>query len=151
MRLGDAAGAQPEGDVLERGEVVEQQVALEDHGDRTPLRGDEDVGRGVVETLPVEVDAAAVDGQQPGQAAERRALARAVRSEHGDDLPGLGVELDVERERAHRPHQAGGERHACGLPPPRNRSRSATSTPKETAMRTRLRTMASSGLVSLAM
>ena len=37
--LGDAPGAQPEGDVLERGEVGEQQVVLEHHGDRTALRG----------------------------------------------------------------------------------------------------------------
>ncbi len=148
--LGDTPGPQAEGDVLERGEVREEQVVLEDDGYRPPFRGDEDVGRRVVEALAVEVDAARVDGQEAGEATERRALAGAVRSQEGDDLARLGVELDVELEGTEGPHDAGVKCHAWGGPPPRNRSRRATRTPKDTAMRTKLKMMASSGLVSLA-
>ena len=85
-------------------------------------------------------------GSEPGEAAEQRGLAGAVRAEQGDDLPGLGGELDVEVE-ASRASGRRGRRGSCrrGAPPPRNRSRSATSTAKETAISTRLRMIASSG------
>ena len=99
LRFGDAAGAQPEGDVLERGQVGEQQVVLEDDADGSAFRVDEDVGGRVVERLAVELDAALVDRQQPGEAAEQGALAGAVGAEHGDGLAALRGEVDVEAER----------------------------------------------------
>ena len=150
VRLGDAAGAQPEGDVLEGGEVGEQEVVLEDDGDGSAFGADEDVGGRIVERFAVELDAAVVDGQQPGEAAEQGALAGTVRTEHGDGLAALGGQVDVEAERAEGADDPGVEGHAAGgRPPPRKRSRRATSTPKETAMSTRLSTIASSGLISL--
>ena len=81
VRLGDAAGAQSEGDVLERGQVGEQEVVLEDDGDGAAFGADEHVGGGVVERFAVELDAAAVDRQQSGEAAEQRGLAGSVGSE----------------------------------------------------------------------
>ena len=57
--------------------------------------------------------------QQPGQAAQHRALAGAVRAEEGDDLAGLGRELDVELERAERPDAArASSGHAARTRPP---------------------------------
>ena len=92
-------------------------------------------------------------GKQPGEAAEARGLAGAVRSEHGDDLARLGVELDVEVEAAERAARCG-RRGVMpvvrGVPPPSNRSRRPTSTANDTATSTRLSMIASSGLASLA-
>ena len=129
VRFGDAAGAEAEGDVLEGGEVGEQEVVLEDDGDGSAFGADEGVGGGVVEWFAVELDAAAVDRQQSGEAAEQGALAGTVGSEHGDGLAALGGEVDVETERAEGADDPGVEGHAVGgRPPPRNRSRRATST-----------------------
>ena len=148
--FGDPPGSESEGDVLQRAQVGEQQVVLEDDGDRPLLGPHERVGGRVVERLAVELDAPVVDRQQSGEAAEQGGLARAVRSEDGDGLPALGGEVDVEVEAAEGADDAGLEGHAAGVRvPPRNRSRSVTRTPKETAMSTRLSTIASSGLISL--
>ena len=148
--LAHVAGAQPEGDVLQGGEVGEQQVVLEDDGDGPAFGAHEDVGRRIVEGLAVELDAPVVDGQQPGEAAEQGALAGPVRSEHGDGLAALRGQLDVEEERPDGPPDPGVEAHGVGgRPPPRKRSRKATSTPKDTAISTRLSTIASSGSISL--
>ncbi len=150
VRLGDAAGAEAEGDVLQRGQVGEQEIVLEDDGDGAVFGADEHVGGGVVERFAVEVDAAAVDRQEPGEAAEQGGLAGTVGAEHGDGFATLGGDVDVEPERAEGVDDPGLEGHAAGgRPPPRNRSRRATSTPNETAMSTRLKTIASSGSISL--
>ena len=52
--FGRLAGAQPEGDVLEHGHVVEQQVVLEHEPDRAILGFDERVGRRLVDDEPVD-------------------------------------------------------------------------------------------------
>ena len=151
LDLGDAAGAQTEGDVLQRGQVGEQQVVLEDDGDRSLLGDHEGVGGRFVEDLAVELDAPLVDRQQPGQTAEHSALAGPVGSEHGDGLAALGGQVDVQPEPAERAVDACSQRHAVGAvarPPPRKRSRRPTRTPKDTAISTRLNTIASSGLTS---
>ena len=116
LGLGDAGGAQAEGDVLQRAQVVEQQVVLEDDGHRSLLGPDERVGRGVVEHLTIEGDAAVVDRQQPGEAAEQRALARAVGSEDGDRFARVGRDVDVQFERAEAAADARLEAHRCTLP-----------------------------------
>ena len=150
LGLGDVAGAQPEGDVLQRRQVGEQQVVLEHDGNGTSLRDDERAGRRVVERFTVEFDGSVVDRQQPGEAAEQRRLAGAVGAEYGDGFAALGGQIDVEAKRTEGADDAGIERHGVGgRPPPRNRSRRATSTPKDTAINTRLNTIASSGSISL--
>ncbi len=52
------AGAQPEGDVLQGGQVGEQQVVLEHHPYRSALGGDEGAFGRVVEHLPVQLEVA---------------------------------------------------------------------------------------------
>ncbi len=95
LATGGAPGPQTEGDVLERGEVVEQQVVLEHDGHRPPLGRHEDIGLRLVQGGIVEHDAPGVDGEQAGEAAEQGALARTVRAEDGHNLAGLGFQLDL--------------------------------------------------------
>ena len=145
------AGAHPERDVLERRECREQEVVLEHDANRPSLGRHEHADRRVIEELAVELDASGVDGQQAGEAAERSRLSRAVRPEEGDRLTAPGADVELEMEPTQRaPHLRLQGHGAGGWPLPRNRSRSATSTPNETAMSTRLNTIASSGLVSFA-
>ena len=119
-------------------------MVLEHHADRAVLGGDEHVGRRVVDDRAVDLDAALVDGQQPGQAAQQRGLAGAVGAEHGDDLARLDGERDPQVERAEGDADVGGQAHAFTDPgsPPSQRSRSATSTPNDTTMSTSESTMA---------
>ena len=92
-----------------------------------------------------------VDRQQPGEAAEQRALAGAVGTEDGDGLAALRRSRSTSRRNVPRVRTIRASRvmRPVAAPPPRNRSRRATSTPKETAMSTRLSTIASSGSISL--
>jgi hypothetical protein len=113
-----APGSQPEGDVLESGEVREQQVVLEDHRHRASLRGHEHTADGVVEGLAVELDAAGIDGQQAGEAAKERGLAGAIGAEEGERLSGGHGDLGVEGEGAEGAGDAGVEGHARATSPP---------------------------------
>ena len=65
-RFGDLASAQPEGDVLDGGQIGEQQVVLKDDGNRPLLGSHEDVRVGIVEWFTVELDTARIDGEQAG-------------------------------------------------------------------------------------
>ncbi len=92
-----------------------------------------------------------IEWEKAGEASKNGGLAGAVGPEQRDNLARLRDELDVEVEAAERADDVGVERHAVWrVPPPRNRSRRPTSTPSEMATRSRLRMMASSGLVSFA-
>ena len=146
--LGTPPGAQAEGDVLEGGQVREEEVVLEHDRDGAALGADEDVPCRIVEHVTVEPDAPGVDRQESGEASEQRGLAGAIGSENGDGLAVRTRQLDVEAERAERADDLRGERHAAGGRPPRKRSRRATRTPNDTAMSTRLRTIASSASTS---
>jgi len=66
----DAARAKTEGDVLERGEMGEQQVILEDHADRTALGREMDAARDVLEDDIIELDASSVKWNEPGESAK---------------------------------------------------------------------------------
>src|SRR4029079_15492651 len=93
-------------------------------------------------------DPARIDRQQAGQRTQQRRLARAVRAEDRQHLPGLDVELDIEIERPDSQADSGGEAHPApddGVPPSQ-RSRRPTSTANETANRLTLRTNTSSGV-----
>ncbi|CAM5703569.1 hypothetical protein SHIRM173S_01821 [Streptomyces hirsutus] len=102
------------------------------------------------------------EGREPGQGAQRRALAGAVRAEQGDDLARCGGEGDVQAEGAVVDDEAGVE--ALGLGGAGlvtgevvsgltgvghdaviQRSRRPASTAIETASRTTLSAMAASG------
>ena len=124
LGLGHTAGPQPEGHVLDRGEVGEKQVVLEHHAHRPPIGRHEHVavarrGAGRVERDVVETHVAGVEGAQPGQAPQHRALARAVRAQQRHDVAGLGVELDVERERAEGDDHVGVQAHGAAARPVR--------------------------------
>ena len=96
VRSCHTAAAKPEGDVLEHGQVREQQVVLEHHPDRPSLRLDEHVPLRIVDDVPVEGHAARFEGEQPRERTEQRRLARAVRSEHGNRLALGGVDRRVQ-------------------------------------------------------
>jgi hypothetical protein len=89
----DTVHLQPEDDVLQDRPPRHQQVLLQDVADR-PVR----VARGVG---PVDQDPAFRGGEQTGDDVEQRGLAAAGRSDEGDELAGLRVEVDaVQDERA---------------------------------------------------
>ena len=75
-----AMGAKAEGDVLDRGEVREEQVVLEHHADGPQLGWDMNAAGDVIEHCAVELDSPRVDGDEAGDRAEERRLARAVRA-----------------------------------------------------------------------
>ena len=84
----------------------------------------------------VELDRAAVGGQQPRQHAERRGLAGAVGAEQAEDLAGLDLEADSRRARRAR-------RSACAA---RCRARNRGSVARATRRRAHAQTlMQSSG------
>src|SRR5438552_1346149 len=95
-----AARAKTEGHVLERGEMREKQVILEDDTDRTALRSEMDAARHVVEDDIVERDATGIQRDESGEGAKEGRLAGAVRSQHRDDLARRHVDRDVEIESA---------------------------------------------------
>jgi hypothetical protein len=96
----DVAGPQPEGHVLQGGEVGEQQVLLEHDPDGAFLRAQPQAGLRVLERAVAERDPSAVDREQAGQRTEQGGLAGAVGAEDRDDLAGFGVDRHVEVERA---------------------------------------------------
>ncbi len=127
-----AARATAERDVVERSEVGEEQLALEDQA-HPPLadRRGEQVG--------VAQERRALDVDEPRDRVEQAALAGAVRADDGQHLPGLGGERG--------PHpvgdpEVGHELGGHGVPS--QWSRSATSTPIETTSITRLSESAAS-------
>ena len=150
--LGDTAGAQAVSDVLEHGEVFEQDVVLEDEADRALLGLDEYIGIGVVDDHSIEGDLPVIDRSESGEAPQHGALAGAVRTEQSHDLPGGKVHLDLEVERPEVQSDPSVEGHAATctgrLPVPNQRSRRPTSTPNETPIITMASTIASSGFVS---
>ncbi len=92
-----ARAAGTEGDVVEDGEVREQQGFLRERGDPPVVRGDEHVpaGADVGEHPVVEDDTAAVRAQQPGQHLQDRRLPGPVGPEQRDGLPLGHVEGEV--------------------------------------------------------
>ena len=88
--------------------------ALRDHGD--PAR---ELGRAPVrQRPPLEEDPAGVGRKHPGEQADQRRLAGAVRAEHADDLAGPDLEREVgeaEGARLARPRRGIGEADAAEL------------------------------------
>ena len=122
-----------EGHVVERGEVREEQVILEDHADPAVL------GRFPVEPGAVQRDVPVVEAGQPGQRAQRRGLARAVGPEQRHHLAGRDRQRDVQGEPGAPHHETSVQHHAAT-----HRSRRAARMPTETTSSTRLSTMAAS-------
>ena len=79
-RTAQAVQLQPEGDVIEHGQMREQGVGLEDQPDLAP------VGRHAGDLAPVECDAPASHRHQPGDGAHRRGLAAAGWPQQGHKL-----------------------------------------------------------------
>ncbi len=152
LGLRDAARSEAERDVLPSAEAREEEVVLEHDCNRSALGRHVDAAGSVVEPLAVELDHPIVDRQQACEAPERGRLARPIGSEDRDGLCSARGHGEVELERSHPAAKSRVETHGFGAwPLPKKRSRNATSTPNETAMSTKLSTIASSGFVSLAM
>ena len=139
-----AVAAQAEGDVVERAEIREEQIVLEDIADRAPLRGNIDTRLCVLEHPPVESDAAFDQRHEPGQNAQESALPRSVRPKHRHHVARLHRQIDAEVESSERGVDAHLEAHSAL----HQRPRRATSTDSETASRIKLKTTPASGLVS---
>ena len=139
----EAVAPEPERDVVERAQVREEEVVLEDDPDRALLGRDEDAGA-VVEHGVVEDDAAVFDRGEAGERAEERGLPRAVRTEdpHGLTRPDPDRRVEVEGAEGERDVRV--EAHVT----PNHRSRSSASTPTQTARRTTLSPIAMPGSVS---
>ena len=131
-----AAGPQAEGDVVQGGEVREEQLPLE-HQPDPPLADGQGEQVGAAEVR------AALHVDEPGDGVEQRALAGAVGPDDGQDLAGLGGERGVDAvgdpQVGHEPSSRG---RAHGVPS--QWSRRATRTPTETSSITRLRERAAS-------
>jgi hypothetical protein len=56
--------------------------------------------RDVLEDDPIELDTSSFQRNESGHGPQERGLARAIRPEQRDDLPGRGFDRDVEIERA---------------------------------------------------
>src|SRR5262249_1931626 len=97
---GYAVAARPERDVVQRRQVREEEIVLEDYADRAAF------GWCPQSTVgPVEVAAGGTDGRggqrsQAGQGPQRGGLAGAVRAEQRDDLAGDNADPGVEAEAA---------------------------------------------------
>ena len=98
--------AWPEGDVVERGQVREQQRLLGEQCDSTSVWRDPDLrlpgSPDVEEHATVERRGAGVRSQQTGDHRHGGGLAGTVRPEHGERLPDAHVHGQVEAALAHR-------------------------------------------------
>ena len=153
-RRSSPAAARAERDVVQRGQVREQQVVLEHHADRPVARAATNdravAGRRAVS--PVEARRGrAVSGMQPGQRAQRGGLAGAVRAEQRHHL----ARRDAQRRG--RGGTGPGRRRRCASSsgwltrwPASQRSRRPARTTTETTSSTRLSTIAASRSVSSA-
>ena len=121
-----------------------QQVLLEDETDRPSLGRHADPSRWVFQYDPVQHDAPGPQGQETGERSQEGGLARPVRTQHGDQFSGGNPQLHVDLKGSNAGADSRLERHDA----PSQRSRSPISTASETPSRTRLRTMAASGLLS---
>jgi hypothetical protein len=91
------ASLQAEGNILFYGQMREQGVVLEQVADIAHLRRHVDRGGTVIQHATTHLDMARIRSQQPGDALQRDALARAGRPEH-DGAVVLHLERNVERE-----------------------------------------------------
>ncbi|CAM5437813.1 hypothetical protein SFUMM280S_09567 [Streptomyces fumanus] len=160
LHLGGAAAARAERHVVQRAEVREEQVVLEDHADRAGLGGR------TVQCGAVQAQVPAGEGLQAGQGAQGRGLAGTVGAEQGHHLTGGRGQGDVQPEAAAVDHQTGVETGLVGAAGVRagtvgaarvragavggheaviQRSRSPARTAMETASSTRLRAIAAAG------
>ena len=129
----DAVLAQPERHVVERGQVW--RTAGSPGTRPRPARcsgGTNAAGRGVVDDGTVDADTARVEREQPGEHAEQRCLARAVRAEYREHLAVADLEVggqrelaDARRGRSRRRSQRGEPAVAQARPARRARSRAA--------------------------
>ena len=103
----NSSGPQTERHVLQRAEMREQRLVLEHETDRATIGRRPRATHRVVEHASVDRDPSAVERQQPGERAQQRRLAGAVRPDQHDRLAGLGIEPDVEGERAEPDADAG--------------------------------------------
>ncbi len=103
LRLADALAAGAEGDVVQGGQVGEEEVVLEDDADRPGLRGR--VGQGSA----VQVEVTVGEGGETGEGAQGGGLAGAVGAQQGEDVSGGGSQGHVQAEGASVDHEVGVE------------------------------------------
>ena len=140
----NAVFAEPEGDVVERAQMFEQQVVLENDADGALLGRNEATGRGIVDDGFADADTTVVEWEQAGECSQQRGLARTIRAEHREQLAVADPEVGGERERTDRDAHGRVEAHSADS----QRSRRLTSTDREITSSTRLKTIAGSMLPS---
>ena len=137
-----------ERDVVEHGEVGEQQVVLEHDADRRAPRGHEESGGGSSRTCAVERDAPGVDRRQSGEARSTVVLPAPFGPSRASDRP-RGARERRRRGRRSPSSEAESARvegHAARAAIGRA---ATTITTSDTASSTRLRAMATSGRLEL--
>src|SRR5262249_14559926 len=139
----DTPRTQAEGYVFHSAQVGEQQIVLEDDGDRTALGRQPNTAGDVFEDLAVELDPSGIQRLKTCQRAQQRRLAGAVGTEQAHNLSLGDHELNVKLETAEHQLDVGPQAQRAS-----QRSRSAASTVIETATSTRLSMIAASGRVS---
>ncbi len=153
-----ALAARAEGDVVQRAQVRQEQIVLEDDTDGAMFDG----GGGQI--LPGQEHMPVGERGQPRQGAQDRGLAGPVGTEQGQDLPRRTGETDIEGELPPAQPEVGveptvgrrggverGSGFPCGHQTLIHLSRRVARTARETRSRTRLRTMAASGSRCMAM
>ena len=136
-------GPQPEGHVVQRRQVREQEVVLEHHADSPALGRDAHRPRWCFEDVAVEQDLSLLQCHEPGKGRQQRRLACAVGTEHGDGLAVVNVEVHIQGQRPPVQADLGSEGHV--RPGRSQRPRRRTRTVIERARRTRLSRIAAPG------
>jgi len=138
-----------EGHVLERVQVWEEQIVLEDHADRPPLGGDERVPIRPVQVAARHRDVAGGQSLQAGERPQRGRLAGTVRTEQRHHLTGRDPQGHVQPEVS-PVHREVRVQQVFGHGVLTHRSRSPARITTETTSRIRLSTIAASTSVSSA-
>ena len=121
-----------------------QEIVLEDQANRPSLGGHPDPFRRIFEDDAIQADAPAAQREETGKRTQQRRFPCPVGAQHRDQFSGRNRQLHVELKGT----QAGLDSCVECHEPPNQRSRKPMSTASETASKTRLRTMAASGLLS---
>jgi hypothetical protein len=109
--LRTAARTQPVRDVVEHGQMREQQMVLEQEADAPPFWRHERALWTAVEQFVAETDETTIDVQQARDGQQATGLASTVRANERQGFPRCDLEVDVERQRAARQRELQIEAH----------------------------------------
>ena len=142
----DSSGPQTERNVVDRAQVREQSVVLEDHADVTSLGLLEHISARVVNDSSLDDDPTTVDGLETGDRPQHRGLSRSVGADDSDDLACVPLQRHIDGEGREADDHVGIDER--GHARTTKRWRSDTRIVSETATSKRLKTVAAGGFVS---